>query len=476
MKRFAIVLCALLAAALACSLPGLGGKGNDPGEGGPTGDGPATGGETWAAEVGARGAYEDVMSRFPAPADAAWTFLPYPALQLPTAGGYYLDTPDCDAVLRDSAKALEAEGYSVETAELGLSFIARRADGGFSVMARPVGTGCRLDLWPLASVSISGILAGSGWADVACADWQYTETVRGEPGKSLDADIAPGAEASGFVAFEVPENAEGFSLIFYADPFGNDETPVSLEPVGASVAIDGLTLTADGVSFPAASESFRPAEGHRFLAVSLTLHNDRAETVSVSSLLQFKLRDGSGGEYSASLNAAVAAGQATATQDAEVTRRVFMLSVAGIPGEDGETLLVNVGAQGYTGEDGTFAVTADESLLGRLPVRTRAESILYQGQVSGAMLGGLFALGGEPLPTPDPQTQAEMEQRFQAFDSLLSGEGRLIVQDGGRRGTFELTLTKRPSFFSADGDESDEPETVGTVSGSWTCPAVVSGQ
>ena len=257
---------------------------------------------------------------------------------------------------------------------------------------------------------------------------------------------------------------------------GCDETPVSLEPVGASVAIDGLTLTVDGVSFPAGSESFKPAEGHRFLAVGLTLKNDRAETVSVSSLLQFKLRDGSGEKYELSLNAVVAAGQATATQDAEVTRRAFILSVAGLTGADGETLVVNVGAQGYTGEDGTFAVAAGESLLGRLPARTRAEYILYQGQVSGAMLGGLFALGGEALPTPDPQTQAEMEQRFQAFDSLLAGEGSLTVQDGGRRGAFELTLTQRPSFFSSDGDESDEPETVGTVSGSWTCPAVVSGQ
>jgi hypothetical protein len=166
------------------------------------------------------------------------------------------------------------------------------------------------------------------------ADRRYTvdllaATAIGET--APDGELAPGEQLRGAVGFQLPSDASGLTFVFDAGLFSSGKIfialgpePIRVEPpaalasaaapqtaaLGAPIPVGDLTLTVNGMSSPEGSQFSQPAEGKRFLVVDLSITNSGSQAANVSTMLQMKLKDASGRQYTLDLLATTAAGGA----------------------------------------------------------------------------------------------------------------------------------------------------------------------
>ena len=150
-------------------------------------------------------------------------------------------------------------------------------------------------------------------------------------GAAPEGELAPGEQLRGTVGFQVPSAASGLTFVFDGGLFNSGKifialgpAPTSVEPpaalasttapqaaaVGAPITVGDLTLTINGVSSPEGSQFAQPAEGKRFVVVDLSITNSGSQAANVSTMLQMKLKDASGRQYTLDLLATTAEGGA----------------------------------------------------------------------------------------------------------------------------------------------------------------------
>jgi len=146
---------------------------------------------------------------------------------------------------------------------------------------------------------------------------------------SPDGEISPGERVRGQVGFQVPEDATDLVFVFDADVWGTGKVfvelgsePASVEPpaelpgeqaqtifaIGDIVEIGSIALTVNEVTHPAGDSYNKPNEGNVFTVVDVTIKNQGSEAVSVSSMLQMSLKDGTGQGYDPDFMASTASG------------------------------------------------------------------------------------------------------------------------------------------------------------------------
>lgn len=146
---------------------------------------------------------------------------------------------------------------------------------------------------------------------------------------SLRGELAPGEKVRGKVGFQVPQNAQGLQFIFDANAFVTGKAivnfgaePITVAPpaniagetlqetyhVGDVIALGTTRLTINEVSYPAGDQAIKPDPGNKFLVVDLTIENQSAEAISISTLLQMSLKDADSQKYEIDLMAAMASG------------------------------------------------------------------------------------------------------------------------------------------------------------------------
>lgn len=144
-----------------------------------------------------------------------------------------------------------------------------------------------------------------------------------------DGELAPGERVRGTVGFQVPQDAKGLQFVFDASVFGIGkvfvtlgDTPTAVEPpaklegeteqaafnVGEAVQVGTLSITVNEVKPVEGNQFAKPAEGHQFLVVDVTLENTGAAAETISTLLQMWLKDSTGQRYKVDLLAMTAAG------------------------------------------------------------------------------------------------------------------------------------------------------------------------
>jgi hypothetical protein len=148
-------------------------------------------------------------------------------------------------------------------------------------------------------------------------------------GGSVDGELAPGEKIRGKVGFQVGENAQGLQFVFDASIFGSGKVfvdlgavPVKVEPpasiagetvqqtynVGDVVAMGTTTLTVNEIQYPAGDDFNKPNAGFKFLIVDLTLENQSATAISVSTLMQMSMKDANSQKYNVDFMASTASG------------------------------------------------------------------------------------------------------------------------------------------------------------------------
>lgn len=146
---------------------------------------------------------------------------------------------------------------------------------------------------------------------------------------SPEGELVPGERIRGQVGFQIPEDVQELVFVFDADVFGLGKVfynlpiePMTVAPpdtlpgegelemaaVGETVTLDDLAVTVNGVSNPPGDSFNRPKEGNQFVVLDITLQNQGAVAMNVSSLLQMWLKDATGQLYTIDYMAVVAAG------------------------------------------------------------------------------------------------------------------------------------------------------------------------
>lgn len=144
-----------------------------------------------------------------------------------------------------------------------------------------------------------------------------------------DGELAPGERVRGTVGFQVPQDAKGLQFVFDASVFGIGkvfvtlgDTPTAVEPpvklegeteqaafnVGEAVQVGTLSITVNEVKLVEGNQFAKPAEGHQFLMVDVTLENTGSAPETISTLLQMWLKDSTGQRHKVDLLAMSAAG------------------------------------------------------------------------------------------------------------------------------------------------------------------------
>lgn len=156
-------------------------------------------------------------------------------------------------------------------------------------------------------------------------DYTYDQTIATTRQSFQGGQLAPGEVSRGDLVYEVPKDAEGLVLQFDFQAlsfFEFDRVTVDLESeagsigdltqslqvdihdVGQSVTFGDVTVTVNGVSFETSLDQFSQAEeGNEFAIVDITTENGTDEQLSLSTLLQMKMKDGEGSSYQLSITA-----------------------------------------------------------------------------------------------------------------------------------------------------------------------------
>jgi hypothetical protein len=148
-------------------------------------------------------------------------------------------------------------------------------------------------------------------------------------GAAPEGELVAGEKLQGGIGFQVPDDAGNLTFVFDAGVFQTGKIFIELgdtpQQVDAPAALTGeaapgsvessaplqigdLQLTINGSSSPEGSQFATPAEGKRFVVVDLSITNNANTAANISSLLQMKLKDSIGRQYSPDLLAASAAG------------------------------------------------------------------------------------------------------------------------------------------------------------------------
>lgn len=144
------------------------------------------------------------------------------------------------------------------------------------------------------------------------------ELVSGESSFS-GGQLAPGEVASGDVAFEIPSDASGLTLLFDFEAFSffkfhrvtvdltseassiadlQQSLNVPVHEVGKQVTHDDVAVSVNSVEFTNSVGSFSEAdEGNEFVIIDVTTANNTDSVVNFSSLLQMGVKDGNGQSY-----------------------------------------------------------------------------------------------------------------------------------------------------------------------------------
>lgn len=151
-------------------------------------------------------------------------------------------------------------------------------------------------------------------------------------GGNVDGELAPGEKVRGEIGFQIPETAQGLQFVFDNSIFGTGKVfvdlgtePIKVEPpasiagessqqtynIGDVIAMGTTSITVNQVTSPLGDEFNQPNPGNKFLVVDLTIQNQAATSISVSTLLQTWLKDQSGQKYDVDLMASVASGGTT---------------------------------------------------------------------------------------------------------------------------------------------------------------------
>lgn len=67
--------------------------------------------------------------------------------------------------------------------------------------------------------------------------------------------------------------------------------------IGDTIDIEGIFLTVHSISEPTPSDTLKPADGNKFVALDITLENRTDESLTISALLSMKLKDDQNRQY-----------------------------------------------------------------------------------------------------------------------------------------------------------------------------------
>jgi len=154
-------------------------------------------------------------------------------------------------------------------------------------------------------------------------DYSYDQTFAMTGQDFEGGQLAPGEVSRGNLVYEVPEDAEGLQLQFDFEAFSvfefdrvtvdlaeqaasiadlSQTLRVDIHDVGEQVTHDGISVTVNSVEFRESLGRFAQAdEGNEFAVVNITTTNDTDEEQSLSTLLQMKVKDGTGVSASPSI-------------------------------------------------------------------------------------------------------------------------------------------------------------------------------
>lgn len=156
-------------------------------------------------------------------------------------------------------------------------------------------------------------------------DYTYDQTIAATGQTFQGGQLAPGEVSRGDLVYEVPKDAEGLVLQFDFQAFSllefdrvtvdlgseassigelSQDLRVDVHDVGESVTFGDVTVTVNDVSFETSLGQFSQAEdGNEFAIVDITTENGTDEQLSLSTLLQMKMKDGDGSSYQLSVTA-----------------------------------------------------------------------------------------------------------------------------------------------------------------------------
>lgn len=174
----------------------------------------------------------------------------------------------------------------------------------------------------------SDFISFSGFLQTQVKDsenYTYSQSIVGTGRTFQGGQLAPGEVSRGNLVYEVPEDAEGLTLQFDFQAFSffnfervtvdlseqassnadlSQSLNVEVHSVGDEVSYDDIAVSVNGIEFESSLGSFAQAEeGNEFAIVDITTTNDTNEEKSISTLLQMKMKDGTGSSYDLSLSA-----------------------------------------------------------------------------------------------------------------------------------------------------------------------------
>lgn len=145
----------------------------------------------------------------------------------------------------------------------------------------------------------------------------------------ISLEVNPGEKVRSKAGFQVPENATGLQFIFDSDNWNAGkvfvelgaqptsapipaslpgEKPQTSDKVGEPIKIGSLTITVNAVTHPTFADYNKPAEGHIFIALDVTIENTGSVSVEIYPGGQMAILDSLHRFYTDDIEATLAAG------------------------------------------------------------------------------------------------------------------------------------------------------------------------
>ena len=156
-------------------------------------------------------------------------------------------------------------------------------------------------------------------------DYTYEQTVAVTGNTFQGGQLAPGEVSNGDIVYEVPEDASGLTLQFDFQAFSFSEfdrvtidlsseassigslsqnLQVDVHNLGESISYENVTVSANSIEFAESLGDFAEAEdGMEYAIIDITTENGTQEELSISMLLQMKMKDGQGNSYGINITA-----------------------------------------------------------------------------------------------------------------------------------------------------------------------------
>ncbi|WP_415379978.1 DUF4352 domain-containing protein [Halosimplex sp. TS25] len=156
-------------------------------------------------------------------------------------------------------------------------------------------------------------------------DYTYDRTVAATGETFEGGQLAPGEVSRGDLVYEIPDDASGLALQFDFQTFSfldfervnvnlgktassiadlTQSLRVDTHSVDDEVSYEDVSVAVNGVEYQQSIGSFAEADdGNEFAIVDISTTNNTGEELSISTLLQMKMKDGTGTPYELSLAA-----------------------------------------------------------------------------------------------------------------------------------------------------------------------------